>query len=46
MKKLLATLLILGGLSAGGVVRFHHLATRPMDPAEFSWFNKVEIYTG
>ena len=30
----------------GGVARFDHLATRPMDPAEFSWFNKVEIYTG
>ena len=33
-------------LGIGGVSRFDHLATRPMDPAEFSWFNKVEIYTG
>ncbi len=46
MKKLLVTILILGGLAVGGVARFDHLATRPMNPAEFSWFNKVEIYTG
>ncbi len=46
MKKLLVTMLTLGGRSVGGVARFDHLATRPVDPAEFSWFNKAEIYTG
>ena len=46
MKKLLVAFLILVGLTVGGVARFDHLATRPMDPDEFSWFNKVEIYTG
>ena len=46
MKKLLISILVLGLLMTGGVKRFDHLAERPMDPAAFSWFNKVEIYTG
>jgi len=46
MKKLALTLLVLFGITACGVMRFDHLAERPMDPAEFSWFNKVEIYSG
>ena len=29
-----------------GVQRFDYLATKPMDPDAFSWFNKIEIYTG
>ena len=33
-------------LLVGGVKRFDYLATRPMDLNEFSWFNKIEIYTG
>ena len=37
---------LVSALGVGGVLRFDHLATRPMDPAEFSWFNKAEIYTG
>jgi hypothetical protein len=46
VKKLLISILVLGLLMTGGVKRFDQLATRPMDPAAFSWFNKVEIYTG
>ena len=46
MKKLLISILVLCLLAAGGIKRFDHLATRPMTPDEFSWFNKVEIYTG
>ena len=38
--------LVLLVLLVGGVKRFDYLATRPMDLSEFSWFNKIEIYTG
>ncbi len=46
MRRFLITLACLGLLVTGGVKRFDYLATKPMDPEAFSWFNKVEIYTG
>ena len=46
MKKLMLIAVIICGIAVGGVLRFDHLAARPMDPAEFTWSNKVEIYTG
>tara|TARA_B100001250_G_C19504774_1_gene659032 strand:- start:59 stop:643 length:585 start_codon:yes stop_codon:yes gene_type:complete len=46
MRKILIGLTLIAILFIGGVKRFDYLATKPMDPAEFSWFNKVEIYTG
>ena len=46
VKKLLVTLLILFVLAAGGIHRFNQLATKPIDPAEFSLINKIEIYLG
>ena len=46
MKKLALTILILFFFTYGGVKRFDHLATRPMETSAFSWINKVEIYAG
>jgi hypothetical protein len=46
MKKLMLIAVIICGIAVGGVLRFDHLAARPMDLAEFTWLNKVEIYTG
>ena len=46
MKKLFLMACLIVALGVGGVSRFDHLATRPMETAEFSLFNKVEIYTG
>jgi len=46
MKKVLIISIVLSVFFALGVNRFDHLATRPMAVNEFSWFNKVEIYTG
>ena len=46
MKKLLISILVLGLLVTGGVKRFDNLSERSMNTNEFSWFNKVEIYTG
>ena len=46
MRKLLLTILVLITFAVVGVKRFDYLATKPMDPQEFSWFNKAEIYTG
>ena len=46
MKRLFIFVLLITLLGIGGVKRFDDLAARPMNPAEFSWFNKVEIYTG
>ena len=46
MRKLLLTILVLITFTVVGVKRFDYLATKPMDPQEFSWFNKAEIYTG
>jgi hypothetical protein len=41
---LLAVLLLLG-ISFAGLQRLNHLQDRPIELSEFSWFNKVEIYT-
>jgi len=46
MKKLLISILVLGLLVTGGVKRFDNLSERSMNTNEFSWLNKVEIYTG
>ena len=46
LKKIVIVFLVLLVLLVGGVKRFDYLATRPMDLNEFSWFNKIEIYTG
>ena len=46
LKKIVIVFLVLLVLLVGGVKRFDYLATRPMDLSEFSWFNKIEIYTG
>ena len=40
----LAALLLLA-LSFAGLQRLNHLSARPVELSEFSWFNKVEIYT-
>ena len=32
-------------VSFAGLQRLNHLSSRPIDLDEFSWFNKVEIYT-
>ena len=46
LKKIVIVFLVLLVLLVGGVKRFDYLATRPMDLSEFSWLNKIEIYTG
>ena len=46
LKNIVIVVLVLLVLLVGGVKRFDYLATRPMDLSEFSWFNKIEIYTG
>jgi len=43
-RTLLAVLLLLA-LGFAGLMRFDHLSSRPVELSEFSWFNKVEIYT-
>ena len=43
-RTLLAGLLLLA-LSFAGLQRLNHLSARPVELSEFSWFNKVEIYT-
>ena len=43
-RTLLAGLLLLA-LGFAGLMRFDHLSSRPVELSEFSWFNKVEIYT-
>jgi len=40
----LAALLLLT-FSFAGLQRLNHLSARPIELSEFSWFNKVEIYT-
>ncbi len=46
MRKLFILIAVLLCSAVLGIKRFDYLATKPMDPKEFSWFNKVEIYTG
>ena len=43
-RTLLAGLLLLA-IGFAGLMRFNHLSARPVELSEFSWFNKVEIYT-
>ena len=43
-RTLLAGLLLLA-IGFTGLMRFDHLSSRPVELSEFSWFNKVEIYT-
>jgi len=44
-KRTFLAVLLLLALSFAGLQRLNHLSTRPVELSEFSWFNKVEIYT-
>ena len=44
-KRVLWAVLLLLTLSFAGLQRLNHLSARPVELSEFSWFNKVEIYT-
>lgn len=44
-RRVLLAVLLLLILSFGGLQRLNHLSARPIELNEFSWFNKVEIYT-
>ena len=44
-KRTLLAVLLLLALSFAGLQRLDHLSARPVELSEFSWFNKVEIYT-
>ena len=44
-KRVLLAVLLLLVLSFAGLQRLNHLSARPVELSEFSWFNKVEIYT-
>ena len=45
VKRTLLAVLLLLALSFAGLQRLNHLSARPVELSEFSWFNKVEIYT-
>ena len=45
VKRIFLTIVILLTLSFAGLQRLNHLQARPIELSEFSWFNKVEIYT-
>ena len=45
VKRIVLTIVILLALSFVGLQRLNHLQARPIELSEFSWFNKVEIYT-
>ena len=45
VKRTFLALLILLTIGFTGLMRFDHLSSRPVELDEFSWFNKVEIYT-
>ena len=45
MKRTLVAGLLLLAIGFAGLMRFDHLSSRPVELSEFSWFNKVEIYT-
>ena len=45
-KRTFLAVLLLLALSFAGLQRLNHLSARPVELSEFSWFNKVEIYTG
>jgi hypothetical protein len=44
-KRTFLAVLLLLVLSFAGLQRLNHLSARPIELSEFSWFNKVEIYT-
>jgi hypothetical protein len=44
-KRTLLAVLLLLALSFAGLQRLNQLSARPVELSEFSWFNKVEIYT-
>ena len=44
-KRTFLAVLLLLALSLAGLQRLNHLSARPVELSEFSWFNKVEIYT-
>jgi len=44
-KRVFLAVLLLLALSFAGLQRLNHLSARPVELSEFSWFNKVEIYT-
>ena len=44
-KRTFLALLLLLAIGFAGLMRFDHLSSRPVELSEFSWFNKVEIYT-
>ena len=44
-KRIFLAVLLLLALSFAGLQRLNHLSARPVELSEFSWFNKVEIYT-
>ena len=44
-KRTFLAVLLLLALSFAGLRRLDHLSARPVELSEFSWFNKVEIYT-
>ena len=44
-KRTLLAVILLLALSFAGLQRLNHLSARPVELSEFSWFNKVEIYT-
>ena len=45
VKRTLVAGLLLLAIGFAGLMRFDHLSSRPVELSEFSWFNKVEIYT-
>ena len=44
-KRIFLAVLLLLALFFAGLQRLNHLSARPIELSEFSWFNKVEIYT-
>jgi hypothetical protein len=44
-KRTFLAVLLLLVLPFAGLQRLNHLSARPVELSEFSWFNKVEIYT-
>ncbi len=46
MKKVIIISCLVLIIGVVGVMRFNYLATKPINTNEFSYFNKVEIYTG
>ena len=44
-KRTFVAVLVFLALSFAGLRRLDHLSARPVELSEFSWLNKVEIYT-